>query len=251
MVRGCKARREADRPRCRAWCEDNHWGDPGPTFVLPSRPPGGRDPPCHLTRPHTGPLCRRGATDRRTLHRRRVLAPHVRGQLVPDLLRRDFTATGPDRVWISDITYLPVAGGRFLYLATVIDVCSRRPVGWSIADHMLTELVTDVLDAAVRTRQGRVNGVNFRSGHGAHCSSKTFADARRTAGIQPVRGRGRHVGRQCRRQAYSCGSVGPSGAPEQRPGPRRGVPGVCAAAGARRHRRSRPGTPRYPNWPGW
>lgn len=59
----------------------------------------------------------------------------------------------PDRAWVCDITYLPIAGGKFLYLATVIDVFSRRLLGWSMADHMRAELVTDALDAAVQLSQ--------------------------------------------------------------------------------------------------
>ena len=60
---------------------------------------------------------------------------------VPDLFQRDFTATEPGRKYMGDITYLPLAGGKFLYLATVLDCFSRKVVGWSIADHMRTGLV--------------------------------------------------------------------------------------------------------------
>ncbi len=67
---------------------------------------------------------------------------------VPDLLRRDFTADALGHKYVGDITYLPVADGMFLCLATVLDLRSRRLVGWSIADHMRTELVTGALQAA-------------------------------------------------------------------------------------------------------
>ena len=63
----------------------------------------------------------------------------------PDLIGRDFTATEPNTKYVGDITYLPLEGGKFLYLATVIDLASRRLAGWAIADHMRTELVTDAL----------------------------------------------------------------------------------------------------------
>ncbi len=66
---------------------------------------------------------------------------------VPDLLQRDFTAPAPNQRYVGDITYLPYDGGN-LYLATVIDCYSRRLVGWSIADHMRTDLVSDALRAA-------------------------------------------------------------------------------------------------------
>jgi len=85
---------------------------------------------------------------------------------VPDLVGRDFTARTLDVKWCGDITYIPVAG-TWLYLATVIDICSRRVIGWSIADHMRSELVTDALESAVRARGGHVEGVIFHADHGA------------------------------------------------------------------------------------
>ena len=69
-------------------------------------------------------------------------------QKVPDLLDRDFTAAVPNTKYVGDITYLPLATGGNLYLATVIDCCSRRVAGWAIAEHMHTELVADALNAA-------------------------------------------------------------------------------------------------------
>ena len=66
-------------------------------------------------------------------------------QKVPDLLKRDFTATQINTRYVGDITYLPLASGGNLYLATVIDCCSRRVTGWAIADHMRTELVENGL----------------------------------------------------------------------------------------------------------
>ncbi len=57
-------------------------------------------------------------------------------------MKRDFTATGPDQLWVADITYVPTWAG-FLYLAVVLDVWSRRIVGWAMATHLRTELVLD------------------------------------------------------------------------------------------------------------
>ncbi|GAA2542187.1 IS3 family transposase [Streptomyces fimbriatus] len=124
-----------------------------------------------------------GIQGRRLKRRHRATVPDPAAQAVPDLLRRNFTASAPDRAWVGDITYLPVAGGKFLYPASVIDVFSRRLLGWSMADHMRAELVSDALNAAVRTRGGRVDGVIFHSDHGAQYGSKTFADACHQAGI--------------------------------------------------------------------
>jgi transposase InsO family protein len=101
---------------------------------------------------------------------------------VPDLLGRDFTAEAPNTRYVGDITYLPIADGTFRYLATVMDLRSRRLVGWAIADHMRAELVVDALAAAEHTRGGLAGAV-FHSDHGAQYSSRAFADACETAGI--------------------------------------------------------------------
>ena len=101
----------------------------------------------------------------------------------PDLLGRDFTARTPNARYVGDITYLPIADGTFLYLATVMDLCSRRLVGWAVADHMRTELVLDALRAAERTR-GCLAGAIFHSDHGAQYTSKAFAAVCVTAGVR-------------------------------------------------------------------
>ncbi|MEU6890176.1 IS3 family transposase [Streptomyces viridosporus] len=93
---------------------------------------------------------------------------------VPDLFQRDFTAAEPGRKYMGDITYLPLAGGEFLYLATVLDCFSRKVVGWSIADHMRTGLVADALRMAASTRGG-LDGAVFHSDHGAQYGSRAFA----------------------------------------------------------------------------
>ena len=93
---------------------------------------------------------------------------------VPDLFLRDFTAQEPNTKYVGDITYLPVGDGEFLYLATVVDCFSRRLAGWSIADHMRTELVADALKAAAATR-GSLAGAVFHTDHGAQYTSREFA----------------------------------------------------------------------------
>ena len=82
----------------------------------------------------------------------RTTVPDPDAAPVPDLIRRDFTASAPNTRYVGDITYLPVGDGEFLYLATVLDLRSRRLAGWSIADHMRTGLVTDALRAAAACR---------------------------------------------------------------------------------------------------
>jgi transposase InsO family protein len=94
----------------------------------------------------------------------------------PDLLARDFTAERPDTRWVGDITYLR-AGSSWLYLATVVDLYSRRLVGWSLADHLRAGLVCDALTAAVATRGGTgVDGVVFHADHGTQYTSAVFAE---------------------------------------------------------------------------
>jgi transposase InsO family protein len=82
----------------------------------------------------------------------------------PDLVNRDFSRDELDELWVGDATYIPTDEG-WLYLATVIDVCSRRLLGWSIAEHLRTEICTDAISAAVLTRGGKaeIEGVVFHS----------------------------------------------------------------------------------------
>ncbi len=70
----------------------------------------------------------------------------------PDLVERDFSAEGPDKLWVADITYVPSWSG-WLYLAMVIDAWSRRGVGWAMATHLRTQLVLDALAMAIWQRR--------------------------------------------------------------------------------------------------
>jgi len=70
----------------------------------------------------------------------------------PDLVERKFEADGPNKLWVADITYVPTWAG-FLFLAVVIDVWSRKVVGWATASHLRTDLVLAALDTAVAQRQ--------------------------------------------------------------------------------------------------
>lgn len=112
----------------------------------------------------------------------RTTVPEPSGQVVPDLLKRDFTAPAPNQRYVGDITYLPLADGTNLYLATMIDCCSRRLAGWAVADHMRTELVEDALNAARLTR-GSLNGSVFHSDHGSVYTSKAYAKLSRRLGV--------------------------------------------------------------------
>lgn len=98
--------------------------------------------------------------------------------LAGDLVNRRFDRDMLDTLWVGDATYIPTGEG-WLYLATVIDACSRRLLGWSMTDHLRTELCLDALVDAVGTRGGKanINGVVFHSDHGCQYT----ADAYRTA----------------------------------------------------------------------
>ncbi len=124
-----------------------------------------------------------GIAGTRLRRRHRTTVPDPAAAKAPDLIGRDFTATEPNTRYAGDITYLPLDGGKFLYLATVIDLASRRLAGWALADHMRTELVTDALDAAIRTR-GSLAGAVMHSDHGAQYTSRAFAHACSKAGVR-------------------------------------------------------------------
>ena len=111
----------------------------------------------------------------RLRRRVRTTIPEPADQTVPDPLGRDFTAPEPNQRYVGDITYLPIADGSNLYLATVIDCFSRRLAGWAIAEHMRTDLIVDALLMARGTR-GSLAGAIFHSDHGAQYTSKTFAE---------------------------------------------------------------------------
>jgi putative transposase len=99
----------------------------------------------------------------------------------PDLVQRRFTATAPDRLWTADITYIPTGAGR-LYLAVVLDVFSRRVVGWAMAEHLRTELVIDALDMAIWNRRPPP-GLVHHSDQGCQYTSLAFGRRLRDSGI--------------------------------------------------------------------
>lgn len=117
---------------------------------------------------------RHGLAGIRLRRRVKTTIPDQSGRKYPDLLKRNFTAATPNTAYVGDITYLPIADGTNLYLASVIDLCSRKLAGWQVADHMRTELVTDALNAAARDR-GSLAGALFHSDHGSVYTSKDYA----------------------------------------------------------------------------
>jgi len=102
-----------------------------------------------------------------------------------DLVARDFTAPGPDQLWVADITYVPTWAG-FLYLAVVLDVWSRRVVGWAMATHLRAELVLDALNMAVCQR--RPTNVIHHSDQGCQYTSLAFGRRCQMMGVRPSMG---------------------------------------------------------------
>jgi len=106
-------------------------------------------------------------------------------QPAPDLVQRDFTATGPDELWVADITYVATWAG-WLYLAVVLDAWSRRVVGWAMATHLRTELVLEALSMALSQR--RPQAVIHHSDQGSQYTSLAFGNRCREVGIRPSMG---------------------------------------------------------------
>jgi putative transposase len=103
----------------------------------------------------------------------------------PDLVHRDFTTDGPDRLWVADITYVPTGTG-FLYLAVVLDAWSRRVIGWAMAPHLRTELVLAALDMALEQR--RPQRVIHHSDHGCQYTAIAYGQRCLAFGVRPSMG---------------------------------------------------------------
>jgi putative transposase len=105
---------------------------------------------------------------------------------VPDLVERRFYAERPNRLWVADATYIPTWGG-FLYLAIVLDVFSRKVVGWAMQNTLHTELMLAAIEMAITMRQPR-RGLIHHSDQGCQYTSYAFGKRCREAGIMPSMG---------------------------------------------------------------
>jgi putative transposase len=121
------------------------------------------------------------------VHRRKGTRTTVRGTeaLAADLVQRNFTATAPNQLWVADITYVPTWTG-FLFLAIVLDVFSRRIVGWAMGLSLHTDLVLAALQMA--TAQRRPHGVIHHSDHGCQYTALAFGKRCRELGVVPSHG---------------------------------------------------------------
>jgi putative transposase len=125
------------------------------------------------------------------LHGLRAQAPRRRGRttdsrhaqpIAANVLNQCFVTDAPERVWLADITYIDTAQG-WLYLAVVLDLYSRRIVGWAMADSLLTPLVEHALTMALDGR-GRCDGLVHHSDRGSQYASQAYRARLAAAGIQ-------------------------------------------------------------------
>ncbi len=103
----------------------------------------------------------------------------------PDLVQREFTATGINQLWVADMTYIPTWAG-FVYLAMVLDVYSRKVVGWAFGQQQTAELVIQALNMALITRKPQ--GVIHHSEHGSQYTSVDFGKRCKEMGVRPSMG---------------------------------------------------------------
>lgn len=101
----------------------------------------------------------------------------------PNLLLDAASPTNINRVWVADITYIPLRGGSFCYLAVLMDLCSRRIIGWHIQDDMTEPLVLVMLRSAIQERQPRV-GLIHHSDRGGQYAGRAYRAILRRAGIR-------------------------------------------------------------------
>jgi len=123
------------------------------------------------------------------VHRRKKTRTTIRDEAAapaPDLIDRNFKAAAPDKLWVTDITYVWTWEG-WLYVAAVLDAFSRRVVGWAMADHLRTELVLDALDMALFVR-GPEAGLVVHSDRGCQFTSFAFGRRCEEAGVVPSMG---------------------------------------------------------------
>jgi len=109
----------------------------------------------------------------------------ARQPAAPDLVKRTFVADGPNQLWVADLTYVPTWGG-FIFLAVVLDVWSRRVVGWSIGESLTSDLVLAALNMALEQRKPL--GVIHHSDQGSQYTSVAFGERCRKMGVRPSMG---------------------------------------------------------------
>lgn len=134
-------------------------------------------------------MARQGLQGRSPKRKRRSLTrPDKAAAPIPDLVKRDFTAEATDQRWCGDLTEIPTDEGK-LYLATVLDLASRRLPGFAMGEHHDAPLARAALCTAAAVRGGQVSGVVFHSDKGGEYTGRVFADA--CAGLGTIQSMGR------------------------------------------------------------
>ncbi len=134
-----------------------------------------------VSRQRVARLMRAGGRQGVTRRRRCTTRAGSRALAAPDLVQRRFEAGGPNRLWVADLTYVATPEG-FLYLAMVLDVFSRKVVGWAMSARQTVELVRAALEMAIETRAPR--GVVLHSDQGSQYTALAFTRRCAEAGIQ-------------------------------------------------------------------
>ena len=130
-----------------------------------------------------------GIVGHRPRRRRGLTKPNTAEPPAPDLVGRLFDPDQLDRIWVSDLTYIPTEEG-WLYLASVLDLASRHLLGWSMGQHHNAGLVCDALDAAVATRgRARMDGTIFHTDRGREYTSTACIEICERLGLQRSMGR--------------------------------------------------------------
>jgi len=139
-------------------------------------------------------MCQAGLEGVSRRRRRGTTRRNPKAQSAPDLVKRDFNActhdiplgvSQPDRLWVADIKYVSTRAG-FLYLAVVVDACTRRVVGWAMAGHVRTDLVLEALNMAIWRR--RPQCVIHHSDQGTQYTALIFGKRCKEAGVRPSMG---------------------------------------------------------------
>ena len=114
----------------------------------------------------------------------RTTRPDERANRPPDLVNRDFTATGPNQLWVTDLTYVPTWSGM-VYVSFITDVFSRTIVGWRVASNMRTDMVLDSMEMARWSRGTRLEGLVCHSDAGSQYTSIRYTERLAEIGATP------------------------------------------------------------------
>ena len=125
-----------------------------------------------------------GIEGARRSKRVRTTRPNAAASRHPDLVQRDFTATAPNQLWVTDLTFVPTWAG-VAYVCFIIDAYSRTIVGWRVASHMRTSMVLDALEMARWSRGTRLEGLRCHSDAGSQFTSLRYGERLQEIGAVP------------------------------------------------------------------